>query len=357
MGKVGTVSKVGTFIAHIAHHTHRTYRTHLISGTLSPVLMNAATGVSLKRGLRRGVHQLSRARDWKTTVLLLAAVMTLTQLFIVFLLGVSGAGNVLTAQAGIHLEVLPTAQESDIQALYAELTAQPYVRDVTFITGREAYERQKAVDPDLIAFLEEYDLDNPFPDTFAVSLRSLDDYEEFAAFAQGDRWRAIVNPSFLSAPHNSEREVRSLLQVTGGMRTLSVVLIVASILILFFVVLEWVSRNAVRREQELLLEHLLGAPPLAVLLPFAFEMTILLAAATLIGAAVAGAFVALLPVFMPALALDVPFRLLQTELMPMLFTVFPLILLVEIIAMPLLALGGTALGVRARMPASFTLLS
>lgn len=319
--------------------------------------MNANTAVSLKRGLRRSVHQITRERGWTATLLLLTAVMTLTQLFLVFLLGVNGVGRLLTARAGIQLEVLPAATEADIQALYAELKAQPSVREVTYVTGRQAYERQKARDPDLIAFLEEYKLDNPFPDTFSVTLRSLDDYEEFAALVQNDRWRNVINPSFLSAANNSEREIRSLLQVTEGLRTLSVVLIVTSIVALFFVVVEWVSRNAARRRDELLLEHLLGAPALTVLLPFASEMSILLVAGTLIGTAAVGAFVVLLPVFMPAFALEAPFRMLQSELMPLLFSVFPLLLLAEIAAIPALALAGTVLGVRGKMPASFALLS
>lgn len=321
------------------------------------MLTNPNTGVSLRRGLRRGVQQITRERGWAATLLLLAGIMTLTQLFLVFLLGVNGTGRLLTARAGIQLEVLPTARESDIQELYADLRAQPMVRDVAFVTGQEAYERQKARDPDLIAFLEEYKLDNPFPDTFSVTLRSLDDYEEFAALVQNDSWRSVVNPSFLSSATSSEREVRSLLQVTEGLRTLSVVLIVVSVIVLFFVVFEWVSRNAARREQELLLEHLLGAPALAVLLPFASEMAILLIAGTLIGTAVVAAFLTLLPVFMPAFALEAPFRMLQAELLPLLLAVFPLLLLAEIVAMPLLALAGTALGVRRRMPRSFALLS
>ena len=41
----------------------------------------------------------------------------------------------------------------------------------------------------------------------------------------------------------------------------------------------------------------------------------------------------------------------------MLLAYFPLVILIEILAMPLLALAGTALGVRGRMPKSFGLFS
>jgi cell division protein FtsX len=173
---------------------------------------------------------------------------------------------------------------------------------------------------------------------------------------QQERWQTVISPSFLSSVTSREQEIRTLMQVTNGLRTLSVFFAVIACLLLFCVVLEWVSQATVSRGHELHLEHLLGAPSLAVLLPFAAQMTILLVAATLIGTVIVLAFFVVLPYLMPALALELPFQQLQMELWPLLITVFPFVLFIEVIAMPLLAFAGTLLGVRSRLPASFTLL-
>lgn len=321
------------------------------------MLRASGSSVTFTRGVRRGVQQISRDRNWGATLLLLTGVMTLAQLFLVLLLAVNSTGALLTARAGIQLEILPTAPEQDIQALYATLRENPVVEDVVYVSSAEAYEQQKARDPELISFLEEYQLDNPFPDTFAVTLSSLNAYDSFAEEVQQDRWRAVVNPSFLTEAAGRQNDMQSLLQVTQGMRTLSIVFMVLAAVVLFLAVLEWVSRNAVRRGQELLLEHLLGASPTTVLLPFASEMTIFLATATVLGSLIVAAFLVLLPIFMPAFALEAPFQLLQSHMRPVLLGIFPLIVLAEIIVMPLLALAGTMLGIRSRMPASFTLFS
>lgn len=287
--------------------------------------------------------------------MLLTAFMVLTQLFIVCLLGVQSAGRLLTARAGIQLEVLPGATEQQIQSLYGVLKAHPSVRSVVYIPKEKAYERQKARDPELVSFLEEYNLENPFPDSFAVTLTSLDSFDTFVAAVQKPEWKNVISASFLSSASNGERDIRSLLEVTGGLHALSIFFIVIAFALLFFVILEWVSRATVNRGHELLLEHLLGAPPAAVVLPFATEMTLLLLAGAVLGTLIVGALIVLLPVIMPALAFEAAFRQFQTELRPMLLTFLPLFLLLEVLVMPALAYAGTVIGVRKHMPASFVL--
>lgn len=313
--------------------------------------------VSLRRGIRRAVHQISRDRTWGTTLLLLTAAMMLTQFLLLFLLGVQGVSGVLIQNAGIQLEVAPSARDEDIQSLYAYLKEHPLVERAVYITRQQAFEQQRARNPELVSFLEEYKLENPFPDTFAVTLHSLGDYDAFAENMQDSRWRSVIAPSFLSSFSAQEREVQTLLRVTDGLKTLSTVFIVIAVVLLFFVILEWVSRNASRRQHELLLEHVLGASASAVLLPFIAEMTILLVAAFLGGLILTGGVIAVLPSFMPVVALDEVFQILQLQLQPLLLTTFPVLLLLAILALPVLAFVGTVLGTRARVPESFSLMS
>lgn len=321
------------------------------------MLRSATSMVPVRRGIRRAFHQISRDRTWGTTLLLLTAAMMLAQFLLLFLLGVQGVSGVLIQNAGIQLEVVPSAREQDIQSLYAYLQEHPLVERAAYITRQQAFEQQRARNPELTNFLEEYKLENPFPDTFAVTLRSLSDYDEFAGDMQDNRWRSVIAPSFLSSFSAQEREVQTLLRVTDGLKTLSTAFIVIAVALLFFVILEWVSRNASRRQHELLLEHVLGASASAVLLPFVAEMTMFLGAAFLGGLVLTGGFVAVLPSFMPVVALDEVFQLLQLQLQPLLLTTFPLILILAVLALPVLAYVGTVLGTRKSVPVSFSLMS
>lgn len=313
------------------------------------MLLAQDTTMFLKRGLRRALHQISRDRSWGTTLTLLTALMVLMQLLVVFLLGANGVNSLLVSRSAIQLEVLEAAQDQDVQELYAALRAQPFTEGVEYIPREKAYELQKTRDPELVSFLEEYGLANPFPDTFSVTLHDLADYDVFAAFVQQERWRTVVNPSYVSSVTRQESEVRSLLEVTGGLRTLTSLFLFLALLTLCFVMVEWAARATMRREDELTLENLLGAPSHAVLLPFAAEMSILLLCALALGTALVLMVIAALPLLMPALALEAAFVQLRSEVMPTLYASLPFLVLLEIILLPLLAFGGTLLGVKKKV--------
>ncbi len=313
------------------------------------MLLSADSTLFLKRGLKRGIVQLSRDRSWGMTLALLTALMVLVQLLLVFLLGVQGVNNVLSSRGAIQLEVLGSATDQSVQELYAALRNQPFVADVEYITREQAFERQKLADPELIAFIEEYNLENPFPDTFSVTLSALGDYDAFSTFVQQDRWRSVVNPSFLSSVTAQEREVRSLLSITGAVRTLTSLFLFISFLVVGFVIVEWAARTMSHRSDEVMLEHLLGAPPHAVVLPFAAEVMILLAASLIIGSALVLAAVTALPVILPGLLVEDAFRILRSEIMPLIMSLFPLLALLELLLLPALAFAGTVLGARKQL--------
>jgi cell division transport system permease protein len=325
--------------------------------TLASMVSFSDSMGSISHAFTRAVRQITRDRTWGMTLVLLSCVMLLVQMLFTFLLGVRGVGNILTERSAIQLEVLPSAREQDIQELNALLNEHPSVRSVEFLSKEQVYERQKELHPDDIAFLEQYDFDNPFPDIFSVTLKSLDAYDALAGTLQSDRWRSVVDPSFLATSADHEQEVRSLLQVTDGLYTLSIIFMVIAFIVLCSAVFEWTVRTAARRGHELHLSHMLGARPLAVLLPLSCEMTLLLVSAAVIGTLAMIVLLFLIPLFMPAFALETPFALLQSELLPLLSVALPVFLLIEILMMPLLSLAGVAAGVRGTMPRSFSLFS
>lgn len=274
-----------------------------------------------------------------------------------FLLSIRAVGHVLTDSAAIQLEVLPTAKEVEIQQLYAALRAHPSVRSVDFLSKQQVYERQKKLHPDDIAFLEEYDFQNPFPDIFSVTLTSLNDFDRFAVDIKNERWALVVDPSFLTSAANHEEEIRTLLRVTDSVHTLSVIFMAIALSVLCFAIFEWAKRTADRRGHELLLRHLLGASSLQVLLPFTLEMTVLLMGAVLLSGLCIMGFLFLIPLILPALALESQFQTVQAAFIPLFVVAFPVFLFMQILSMPLLAYAGTAVTARKNLPESFVLFS
>ncbi len=302
------------------------------------------SSIGIRRGLRRGLLLLRRERNWGTTLALLSAVLILMQLFMVMLLGVHGVNRLLSSQAGLRLEVLPTATDLQIQNFFAAVHAHPEVENVSFVTSEQAYNDQRKQDPELVTFLDQYKLENPFPDTFVVTLKSLDYYNSFRQFVEQGQWKSVINPTFLSTATAQERQVRELLSVTAAIRSVTFVFIFIAFAVLLFVVLELVSRTVRAHGDELFLENTLGASPMSVLLPFIAEITILLLAATLIATGIVAAIVSILPFIMPSLAMQTPFRTFSAEMQPLMLFTFPWIVILELCLMPAVAYVGTFLG-------------
>lgn len=122
----------------------------------------------------------------------------------------------LRAEASAHLQVLSQATDEDIQTFYAALRTHPAVAQAEFVSREEVFERERESNPDLIAFLEQYDLENPFPDSFVVLLTSEDRYGELAAFLQDERWQTVIDPSFVSSLSKEEGQSHSFLSLTRG---------------------------------------------------------------------------------------------------------------------------------------------
>jgi cell division protein FtsX len=287
---------------------------------------------------------LKREGTWGSTLTLFTAVLVLVQLLVVFLLGVHGVNRLLSSQASLRLEVLPTAQDADIQDFFAAVHADESVSKVEFLTKDEAYAIERTRDPDLVAFLDQYKLDNPFSDTFVVTLASLDSYDAFRQFVEQGRWKSVINPSFLSSVTDQERQVRELLSVTEAIRSVTFVFIFVAFSIVLFVVLELVGRAVRAHDEELFLETMLGASPMSMLLPFIGEMTLLLLGGTLIATVVVVGCIIALPLLMPSLVSEVPFHTFASEMKPLLLRVFPWILVLELFLMPAIAYVGAFLG-------------
>jgi len=210
-----------------------------------------------------------------TTFAMLAAVALLFQLLLVAAITVRSAESYLRADAALHLEVIEEARDAAIQEFYVALTEFPAVERVEYVTKEQAYERTRLTNPDLVAFLEEFSLLNPFPDTFSVTLNSLDDYDAFAQFLQEERWSGVIDPSFLSNVTDQEQQVRELLGLTRAGKRAAFLLLFVGFAALLFVLTELMARRAAERAQELETASLLGSDPVDILTPFVAEATVL----------------------------------------------------------------------------------
>ncbi len=300
---------------------------------------------SLKRGITRGVRLVMREK-WGMTFFALLSVVLLLQFLVASLLGVRGVTTLLTTRGDLQLEVVAGAADRDVQELYAALRELPFVDSVTFVSQEQAFENERTRDPGLVAFLEKYKMQNPFPDTFSLTLVSLQFYDSLRTFVEQPQWKSVVHPSFLSSVTDQEQRVRSLLKVTRAVGAISGLFLLLSGIALTLVIIELVRRRAQRRSSELRLEEYLGASSTDVLLPFVVEMAALLLLSLLVASILVLVAFWFLPMFSSTFSSG-SFVTLRSELTHLFMALGVPLLLLEVLLTPVLAYGGAMMGLRA----------
>ncbi len=232
--------------------------------------------IAAAAGITRGFQTLVRDREWWMTLIALTGSCLLLQLLMVTLLTVQGIDGLLRERTDLRLEIRPGATSAQMQEFFAELRNQSFAQDVTLVTKEQAYERARQRDPELMGFLEEHNVENPFRDTIGVLLKKLEDYDVLRAFIRQERWRTVVDPAFLSEVTNQEQQVLDLLQFTRTLTTLAYAIVIVVGGVLLLTIAELVRRRALARTSEVLIEKLVGAEPITMVMPFATEATLLL---------------------------------------------------------------------------------
>lgn len=302
-----------------------------------------------RRGVTRGVVSAVRDPGWVSSVGSLFGVLFVSQIFLLLALGVQAGLSLLQEQTDIRLEILETANEQQVIDLTVQLQSQPYVEEVTYITKQQAYERQKQRDPELIAFLDRFQIENPFPETLGVRLRRLDDYQSFVTFLRQPAFASIVNPNFLSQTTDQEDQVERLMAATIVARSFLLTAIGIIAFVLLFVLIELVRRRAVLRSQEIFVQQLVGATPLAILLPFGIEVLILLLLALVLAFIFTVALLFILPLVIPGLSEGGLFSPWVSQLKFLLFYYGPWVLLLQILILPILSFLGAWFGLWHRL--------
>jgi cell division protein FtsX len=305
----------------------------------------------LGRGIRRGITTLLREREWGTSLGALFGVFLLVQLLLVILVGAQGIQMLLKERTDLRLEVRQGAPMQDVQEFFSVLQRQEYVQDAAYITKEQAYERARTHDPELIAFLEEFGMGNPFPDTIGTTLRSLDDYPIFRSFIERAEWQHVMNPAFLSEVTDQEKQVYELLRFANAGKALTAFVLIVVGAILLFITTELVRRRVLGRSNEVLVEKLVGSSPLAMFVPFATEACILLLLAIIISILTSIALIVVFPLLVPALKAGGALSALGSQIAPLIRSTLPAYFILEIALIPVMATVGTWLGMHHELQA------
>ncbi len=310
------------------------------------IKLDPELSVVLQRGVRTGLQSMRRERGWLLSFGTLFGMAILVQILLLTVLGMQAMHTLLRSRTDIRLEVQAEASDQDTREFYSAIQQLPYVADVLYITKEQAYEQTKNTDPEIITFVEEFGLDNPFRDSIGITLRSLDDYETFTTFIEKNTWSRVIDPTFLSQVTDQEERVYELIKITKATSALTFVILFITGIVLLLTTMELVRRRVLARSDEVLIERLVGASTLSILLPFSVEAAILLGGSMFISALLVACALPVLATAIPYLYSGGVLTAFHQAMVPLLAGVFPLYIILELVVTPFIALGGTWLGIR-----------
>lgn len=289
----------------------------------------------------QGAAMLRRISGRRAAVGAVLLLCVLLQVLMALLVSEQGVLRIVKLRTALQLEILKGAEDQEISQLYAALRQHASVEEVHYTTREQVYEEERKRDPDFIAFLEKFQLENPFPNTLSVVVRSVDDYRVLGEFLQSEPWRKIVDPQFLRRSADQEAEVRSILGVLSAARVGLLLMVIVAALALVLG-----AGRAMRLSSAAAnVPVLLGAGAWRMTLPAAVAIGMLLVLGMLLGAAVIGGSAVALQMLAPAGTSAIA-AFLRAELLPMLLLASPGLLLAELLAIVPLSLLAARVAVR-----------
>lgn len=308
--------------------------------------------VFFQRAAKRGIVNIFREEGFGTAVGSLFGVVLLAQIIVLLAVGVQGGLVLLRERTDLRLQIRDTATDPQIQDLYQNIRQLPYIEDAVYVTREQAYERQKQRDPTLIEFLQKFGIENPFPDTMGVRLRTLEDYPAFLQFLKQPVFAAVVDPSFLTTTTDQQQQVEQLTNVISSARIVLIFIVGLAVVVLLFVVVELLRRRVLIKRQELFVEQLVGAGRMEILMPFMVEMACMLLVALFTSLILISGLVLLLPYFLPVFGSDGMFSLWSSAASGVLLHWAPWTVFIELVLVMALSAIGTLIALRGQMSLS-----
>jgi cell division transport system permease protein len=206
--------------------------------------------------------------------------MLVVGVFIPIVQATTGAANDVRKRVLVDVYLTRGANDADVKRVRELLLATPNVKRVEFISKQQAYEQQRAKDPEAFELLGS----NPLPHTFRITPEDPDEVlaikSELAPMAAGGG-RTPVDRA-IDEVRDRKDDTRKILEVTRFVKlmagTLAALLIAASI----FLIANTIRLSLYARRREVEVMKLVGATDWFIRWPFVIEGIIVGALGTLL---------------------------------------------------------------------------
>ncbi len=226
---------------------------------------------NLKRILKTAV-----VNFWRNGAINIATtgIMTVTLLSISILVIITFLGNNLIENFKTKIDIsvyfFSEASEENILKIRDELAALPEVKEISYTSKDEAWNRfkeQYSKNEIISQGIKELD-DNPLYASFSVKAKNIDDYSKINDFLSNPRFKDSINKvSF----EENKPEITKLSSITKSIQTNGAIISLIFAIISLFVVFTAIRITMYNYKQEMKIMNLVGAGNWYIQVPFVLE--------------------------------------------------------------------------------------
>lgn len=226
----------------------------------------------LRRALKNAWHSVLRNK-----ILSLATVLIISLMLFVFnlVLALSYASDSIIDNVGekldISVEIQSGTENYTIQSFADTLRRNPFVKEVVYVSKTDALGKFGSKYPNVISFLQHYNLENPLPDTVRIVTNEVGDNNAVIEFLESPQFASIVNQEKLMKNVEQKERNEKILGITQSIKRLSLWLIIIFALVGLMIIFNSININIHSHEKEINVMKLVGAKFNFIRSGFVFE--------------------------------------------------------------------------------------
>ncbi|MBU0706597.1 permease-like cell division protein FtsX [Patescibacteria group bacterium] len=226
----------------------------------------------VKRAMKNAWHSILRNK-----ILSLATILIIALMLFVFnlVLAMRYASDSVIANVGekldISVEIQSGVENYSIQVFVKTMKEHINVKEVVYISKGEAMAKFGSKYPNVISFLDHYNLENPLPDTVRIITTDVADNNLVIEFLERPQFAGIVNQEKLMKNVEQKDRNAKILGITRSIQRLSWWLIVIFAAVGLMIIFNSININIHNHEKEINVMKLVGAKYNFIRSGFLFE--------------------------------------------------------------------------------------
>lgn len=193
------------------------------------------------------------------TILIIALMLFVFNLILALNVASDSVIETVGKKLDISVELQEEVEDYTVQTFIGQLNELPQVNKVLYVPKEEALQSFGTKYPNVITFLDHYQLENPLPNILRIESKDVEFNNEIIAYLEDPTFNQIVNQQKLITNLDQKDRNQKIVDVTRFVRTMSFWLSLVFALVGLLIIFNSINININHHKNEIQIMKLVGA--------------------------------------------------------------------------------------------------